>query len=400
MVAGILQLQGTGIQDIYLTAKPDINLFKYVYFKYVNFSNELYKLHLNDSASFNSKTQITIPKKGHLLSKLYLHLRLPALQKIDGTYVCWVDTLGYAIFNAPIELLIGGIIVDRLYPVGMDILSELKTSTLGQNNMILKSDMYRDTMFNSINEVNLMIPLEFWFTKDYALALPLLCMSSQDIQINFSFGNFDDLINYDGLIQPTGINILESNVFAEYIFMDDIILNDFQKKTHKYIIPQMIYNGDEIIPASQNLFITKLNFKNPCKELLFCCIDQNNIDSNNYFNYSRHSDESTLISQATLLLDGKHRYDNFLPEFIFRNFFPNIVHSNVPTKYIYVMPFSLKPEDYSQPTGSINLGRFDEVLLSLKMTSQNPTCKLYIFGIMYNLLVIENGIAKFEWLNV
>lgn len=399
MVAGIMQLQATGIQDIYLSTNPSINLFKYAYYRYVNFSNELYKLHLNNSASFNTKTQIIIPKKGHLLSKLYLHLRLPALKKIDGTYACWTDTLGYAIFNGPIELQIGGVVVDRLYPVGMDILSELNPSSTGRDAMILKSDMYRDAMFNATGEVNLMISLDFWFTKEYSSALPLLSLTNQEIQINFSFADFSDIINYDGNIEPIGKDILESNLFTEYIFLDDVILDQFQKQKHQYIIPQMIYNGDEIIPQNQSLFNTKLNFKNPCKELLFCCVDQNNIDSNNYFNYSRHSDESNLISQASLLLDGKHRYDNFLPEFIFRDFYPNIVHSVVPTKYLYVMPFALKPED-NQPTGSINLGRFDEVLLSLKMTPNNPACKLYIFGIMYNLLVIENGTMTFQWTNV
>jgi Major capsid protein N-terminus/Large eukaryotic DNA virus major capsid protein len=399
MVCGILQLQARGLQDVYLTKDPDISFFRYHYFRYVNFANDIYKLHLNNQAAFGTKTQIVIPKKGHLLSKLNLHLRLPALTKIDGTYACWVDTLGYAIFNSPIELLIGGVIVDRIYPVGLDILDELRKSNYGHDRMILKSDNYRSNMYNAEKEVNLMIPLDFWFTKDYSYALPLLSMSNQDIQINFSFANFIDLINYDGVSAPASVEILESNLFAEYIMLDDIILQQFQAQKHHYIIPQMVYNGDDLIPSNQPNFSTKLNFQNPCKELLFCCIDSNSIYNNNYFNYSNFSDESALIVQASLMLDGKHRYDNFLPEYIFRDFFPNIVHSIVPSKHLYVMPFSLKPED-DQPSGSINLGRFDEVLLSLKMAPNNPSCKLYIFGIMLNSLVIENGIATFEWLNV
>ena len=63
------------------------------------------------------------------------------------------------------------------------------------------------------------------------------------------------------------------------------------------------------------------------------------------------------------------------------------------------MPFALKPED-DQPTGSLNMGRFDEVLLSLKMNPNNPNCKLYVFGIMYNVVTIENGSLTFEFLNV
>ena len=99
------------------------------------------------------------------------------------------------------------------------------------------------------------------------------------------------------------------------------------------------------------------------------------------------------------MLDGRHRYDDLLPEFIFREYFPHIVHSVVPDKYLYVMPFAIKPED-TQPTGSLNMSRFDEITLNLKMTNGNPACKLYVFGIMYNIVTIENGILTFEFVNV
>ena len=66
-----------------------------------------------------------IPKRGHLLSKLHLHISLPILEKTDGKYACWSDTLGYGIFDGPIELQIGGVVVDRLYPQFLDAWDEL-----------------------------------------------------------------------------------------------------------------------------------------------------------------------------------------------------------------------------------------------------------------------------------
>jgi len=400
MVAGTLQLQARGIQDVYLTKDPEINVFQYQYYRYLNFANDIYKLPLRDPGRFGSRTHVIIPKLGHLLSKLYLHIKLPSLVKNGGEYACWTDTIGYAIFNNPIELQIGGIVVDKLYPVGLDILDELTTGTnkLGHDKMILKSDIWRSNLYNASKEADLMIPLDFWFTKHYSMALPLLSMTSQEIQINFSFAQFNQVINFDGSM-PDEVDILDANIFAEYIMLDDVVLNTFQSQKHQYVITQMVYNGDENIAANKNLFSTRLIFNNPCKELLFCCVDQNNYDNNNYFNYSRRSDEAPLIKEVSLLLDGKHRYDNFLPEFIFRDYFPNIVHSVIPTKYLYVMPFALKPED-EQPTGSLNMSRFDEVLLHLKLNESNPTCKVYVFGMMYNIVTIENGVLTFEFMNV
>lgn len=403
MPAGINQLLATGIQDIYLTVKPEINVLQYVYYRYVNFSNELLKIPLNSTAAFGSQTYVQIPKTGgHLLSKMYLHIQLPELIPSDSlNYASWSDTLGYAIFNKPVELLIGGVVVDRIYPLCMDMLDELKTSTnkLGHDLMILKGDMFRDSIYNGNEPLNLMIPLEFWFTKDYAMSLPLLSMTSQDIQLNFSFNTFNNLINFNSSSPPSPVNIISSDLYVEYIFLDETIVEQFQAQKHQYVITQMVYNGADIIPQGRNIFNTKLNFQNPCQEILFACVDQNNFNNNCYFDYSRRSDQKPLISKAKLLLDGRNRYDvNYLPEFIFRQFFPNNVHSVVPMKYMYVMPFALKPIE-SQPTGSANLSRFDEVTLSLEMTPGNPICKLYVFGIMYNVVTISNGILSFEFMN-
>ena len=97
-----------------------------------------------------------------------------------------------------------------------------------------------------------------------------------------------------------------------------------------------------------------------------------------------------------MYLDGRTRFDN-LPEFYYRCIFPDTVHSNIPTKYIYTMPFSLKPEDI-QPTGCLNMSRFTDVSLNFNLTQGNPSCYIYIYSLMYNFLAIKNGRLFFEFL--
>lgn len=401
MGSGSLQLVATGIEDVYFTSKPEMNIFQYKYYRYVNFANDLYKINLNDSASFGSQTYVKVPFYGHLLSKMYLHIKLPPLTVTSGKYTNWSDTLGYAIFSKPVELQIGGVVVDRIWPVASDMLYELSTPSgtkLGLDKMLCRGDMYRDSLRNANQTLDLFIPLDFWFTKKYAMPLPLLSMTSQEIQLNFYFNNFSDVINYDGATPPNEVSILESYLYCEYMFLDDIILDKFQSQKHQYAIQQVIYNGDEIIPAGKTLFNTKIVFQNPCQELLFACVDESNYNTNNYFNYSSSITNGPLISEIALFLDGNHRYDHYLPEFIFREFFPNNVHSVIPSKHMYIMPFAIKPEDPGQPTGSINLRRFDEIALSLKMTPNNNACRLYIFGVCSNIVCIENGMLTFEFM--
>ena len=390
MTGSRLQLSATGAQDVFLTKSNELklNMFKYKYHKYVNFSTDTHKLILNQSASFGSSSSCDILKYGHLLSKMFLHLKLPKLVKIDGTYACWSDSLGYAIFNSPIELQIGGITVDKIYPRFADIYDDLTRDSSGNNLMLLKSDVYSSTKLNATKDIDLIIPLDFFFAKKYSMALPLLSMD-QNIKITFQLKNFEDLIHYDGNIQPQNVNIIESYIFAEYIFLDDTITDLFKTQKHQYIIDQVQLNEEYI---SGNSFNASLNFNNPCKELIFCF--GNNID-NNYFNYSNVTGDP-FLKEATLFLDGKKRYDT-LPEFYYRSIIPRNIHSVIPMKYIYIMPFCLKPED-NQPTGSLNMNRFTDVILSLSLNNNNSGCSLYVYAITYNVITIENGMLSLEFM--
>jgi hypothetical protein len=329
------------------------------------------------------------------LSKLYLHLKIPKLEAESGTYLSWCDSLGYAIFKEPIELEVGGVVVDKLYPRFLDIWDEFSNADkqLGKYLMLLKSDNYRSTIYNAKKEVDLMIPLDFWFTKQYNLSLPLLSMYNQDIRVNFKFNDFNKLVNYDGN-DPTSTPILDSNVIAEYIFLDDSIVDSFQKQKHQYIIEQIQYNGDEIIPANIGLHNTALKFNHPVKELFFAAAQKSNIDSNNHFVYS-DDNENPLITDAALLLEGKRRFEQ-LPEIIYRTTFPAQVHSTIPMKYVYCMPFSINPED-NQPTGSLNMSTFNDVVMSLKIKPNNSECYLYVYAVNYNVVTIENGTLTIEF---
>lgn len=393
----ILQLQSIGIQDVYLSREPQINIFKYTYYRYANFATEIVQLPLNEVATFGKRAVCPIEKRGHLLSKLYLHIKLPQLNKVDGEYLAWTNSIGHAIFSEPIELEINGVIVDKLYPQFLDIWDEFSNSSkqMGRNLMLGKSDVFVSNYYNAQKPLDLVIPLEFWFTKNYSSALPLLSMPHQNIQVNFKFRNFNQLINYDGTA-PSNSDyfILDSMVYAEYVYIDDVILEKFQSQKHMYVIEQAQFHGDEMIPNGTSIYNTTLKFNHAIKELFFCCVEKDNVTNNNYFVYS-DSDDNPIISSAALLLEGKKRLE-YLPEIFYRTIYPDSVHSVIPLKYVYCIPFSIRPED-NQPTGSINMSRFNDIVLSLKINQPNQDCYLYVYAINYNILTIENGNFTLEF---
>ncbi len=398
MPPATLQLQSLGTQDVYLTKDPQINIFKYNYYRYVNFATESVKIPLNEIATFNKKTSCNIPKRGHLLSRMYLCLKLPKLTKTSGTYLSWSDTLGYSIFpeNDPIELEIGGVVIDKLYPRCLDMNDELKNNNNSRNLMLLKGDTFVSSYNNALKETDLIIPLDFWFCKNYASALPIVSMTSQEIRVLFKFKEFENVVNYDGS-SPDQVNILDSNLIVEYIYLDDSIVDTFSKQKHSYIIEQIQTHGEKLIPANTSIFNTTLSFNHPVKELVFACVEKQNIDSNNYFVYNKSLDDTNIITDICLVLDGKRRFE-FLPEYFYRLITADSVHSNTSLKYIYSIPFSIRTED-NQPTGSINMSRFTDVILSLKIGESGITqeCFVYIYAISYNVATIENGFFKLEF---
>lgn len=418
MGASILLLSAaTGtMQEAYLTQNPEINVFKSVYSRYVNFAVETINIPLSSDAAFGTSTTVTVPRKGHLLSKMYLQITLPQLTNVDGTYACWCDTIGYAIFKESIDLLIGGVVVDRLYPICMDIQDELNTvDKKSKNSLILKSDIYRSTVYNATEQVVLKIPLDFWFTRDYTMALPVFLMSQQGIQLNFTFESFANLINFDGTIGVSGTkNIIESKLLLEYIFLDDIILDSYTSTPQRYAIEQQVYNGKQPIDAGTLFKNVRLDFDNSCKELLFACVSNDNDATNNYFNYSIPNTTgnnyyngvnqspgtiSAFIDEVSLMLNGGHFFEDYLPEYVFRELKARDTHYSASNKHIYVFPFCINGSVVTQPSGSINMSRFDDVIFSLKFKHGIPACHLHLFSIAYNIVNISNGILSFAFNN-
>lgn len=392
----IIQLTSTGVQDTYLTDTPQINVFKYRYFKYVNFATETYRINPDVHLDFGGRGMFTIPRRGHLLSNLFLRIKVPRLVLETGTYLSWCETLGYAIIDDNgVDLEIGGLAVDTFYPRFWDIYDsfEKPDNDLGANLMLMKSDIYVSSKYNAQKDYELVIPLKFWFTRSYNVSLPVVAMPNQNIRIKFNLRKFQDCINYDG-VAPPDYSILESEIIAEYIYLDDKILPVFNSDKHQFLIEQVRYNGVDPIIENSGLRSTKLHFNNPCKELLFACVTKDNILNNNYFNYS-YTDESPLVKEIGLVLDGTTRFDP-MPEVFHRLVYASVLHNSVPLKYVYTIPFCTKPQD-NQPTGTLNMSRFDDVNLQLKMITSNPKCFVYVFAQMYNIITIENGLLVFKF---
>ena len=432
MGGGLIQLIAIGEQDQFLTGNPQITFFKSVYKRHSNFSMEVRPQIFSGGVSFGSKNSCTISKDGDLISDISLHIKLDSLNITNTNNVCikdlnmkcpcskcnednifsWVNSIGHAIIEY-VELEIGGYQVDKQYGEWFEIWSELTLNydkKHGYNELIGKKDQSGFNI-NSFNDsIELLVPLNFWFCKNIALALPIIAISKHDIVLNVKWRPFDQLwISSFKNVQPITPNF-EASLFIDYIYLDLNEREKFVNKTHFYLIEQIQSNGDYYFQKSNKSPIIKLNFYHPIKELVWAIQradvlvrdDDDEADDfsygNDWFNFSNNKSLSSntlvdIFDTAQLQLNGQDRFDA-LPSKYFRLYQPYKYHTKIPSNFIYTYSFSFKPEDI-QPTGSCNFSCFDNARLVLNMKNREIKSDyiIKIYAINYNLLVITKGMV-------
>ena len=113
MGGGILQLVAYGAQDIYITGKPEMTFFKYVFKRHTNFAIECITQTFSGSADFGKKLSCTLSRNGDLISRAFLKFKIGALSG-GTTFTRWCNGAGYALVS-DVTLNIGGQEIDKHY---------------------------------------------------------------------------------------------------------------------------------------------------------------------------------------------------------------------------------------------------------------------------------------------
>ena len=286
MGGGLMQLVAYGAQDVYLTGNPQITLFKVVYRRHTNFSVECIELSV-ETAKPGGRPQVQILRNGDLASRTYLRVLLPPLVPVNADsgfqgQVAWVRRLGHAVIRS-VEIQIGGAPIDKHYGTWLDVWYEL-THPTGQErgyNAMIGDVKHLTTLQSSIvGGYNLFIPLQFWFCRNYGLALPLIALQYHDVRLNFEFEDLAKLYIYTRgcgtRTAPTfgGLQYVSAGVLIDYVYLDSEERRRFAQVGHEYLIEQLQTDGEQQLatqtattaPSTQSF---TLNFNHPCKEFVW-----------------------------------------------------------------------------------------------------------------------------------
>jgi len=289
MGGGIISLVANGAQDVYLTGNPQITWFKVIYRRYTNFAMETIEQAI-DSAKPGGRYSVQVQRNGDLATKTALRVRVPAVTSdvlgASTKKVAWVRRLGHALIRE-VVVKIGGMQIDKHVGVWFDIFYEL-THTLeeerGYNELIgdvpEMTTLRGKELADGVSEVllpeyTLYVPFQFWFCRNYGLALPLIALQYHEVRIDVELEDVTKLLCWTGKTGPNMNNFTfkDAGIMIDYVYLESAERRKFAQLGHEYLIEQVQFGGEENVSINPNSTSNnqkyKLNFNHPTKEIVW-----------------------------------------------------------------------------------------------------------------------------------
>ena len=319
MAGALMQIVAYGAQDLFLTGTPEITYWKVSYRRHTNFAMESIEQTFQGQADFGRRVSAVLSRNGDLAYRTYLQVTLPEIGQdlntvgaTPGVYARWLDYIGEQMI-AQVEVEIGGQRIDRQYGDWMHIWNQLTMSSEQQKGywkMIghtTQLTYITDPSFanvagpcaasggpaqvcaprNALPETTLYIPLQFWFTKNPGLALPLIALQYHEVKINLDIRPIGECLwavnsldsskaTSKSVTNAYQQSLVAASLYIDYIFLDTDERRKMAQNPHEYLIEQLQFTGDESVGSSSNKI--KLNFNHPCKELIWVVQPDANVD--------------------------------------------------------------------------------------------------------------------------
>ena len=408
----LLQLVARGRQDAYLTGSPQFTFFKHVYRRYTPFAIESIPIEFDGTPDFGRRISAVIPRKGDLLSSLFLEVDLPVIP-VDASGdppIYWCNDIGHALLES-ITIEIGDKEIDKHTGEWMYIWSQLTVPAEkrdGFNEMVGHWNVFPPA--GSPTALRLSIPLRFWFCESIGSALPLISLQAHPVRIIVHLRKFQELWWSTALPGPAGqpcpsvtpVAPTRLQLFGDYVYLDKEERQKFAVTEHEYLITQLQYTPLQSATVNVPKATVPLVFNHCCKEFIWRVQQDRMADYHEWFNFSNawrsNGGEplvtpTDLLSSAVLRLDGYERFQERNAQY-FRMTQPYQRHTNVPNEYIYVYSFSLRPEE-EQPSGTLNCSRIDDTQLYLTFNQSELTQDrtIMVYATNYNVLRIIGGLG-------
>lgn len=458
MPGGIMQLVARGQQDIYITGSPTLSYFQFVYRKHTNFAMEPVRQTFLSKPVLDRNTRNTatcrIGRIGDLLKEVYLSFQLPAIYSDGNLRFRWIDKVSnYMIYSASVRTDTN--LIDMQYGEWLDLWNELTltaskreaydkmtgnvyefTNPTSLNNRIVITNNWLDYQYYpaytgttpSIPSRRFFIPLNFWFSKNPGLALPLIALQYQNVEVTIEFRGIEDLYQvYDTetgtyyspakyrALYPNGTDVsigaflvpggggpnaqidIDGYLECNYIFLDDDERSMLAATSTDYLV-ERVYRMETA--GFKTVGVMDLIMQNMIKEIVWVIRRSDVIDYNEWtnFTYQMPADASQrtqiILRTAKFLWNGMDRIEEKPYEY-FNQMQPYQHHTSSPRDGVHVYSFSLHPEK-DQPSGAFNATMINKIQLYLTMNAPSDPGVEYevvAYATYYNIFRVMAGMG-------
>lgn len=225
MVASLLRSLNSGIQDNRLLpppGSPQIQMFIKAFIRCGRFTTQFSRIDFDTRPALGASCTVTLPRKGHLLSRLYLVTTMPDIaspqvlaKKVAdasgytflGPTYSWTNSLGHALLSqATID--IGGSRCERLDGQLLEVLDEFNTpleKTTLMNRILPRLDNgFKVGSFGLGAPQVAVTPLPFWFSSgDSGAFLPIDAIQADNVVLTVTFNPVTSLYVCTAQKQPS-----------------------------------------------------------------------------------------------------------------------------------------------------------------------------------------------------
>ena len=209
MVVSLLRVIYTGLQDERLLppkGKPSYEFFTKVFIKAGRFTTAWVRLDFDTRPNFASQASITLPRQGHLITRLYLVTTMPDIvgpqllaranvntaKEFAGPTFGWTNSLGHALItDATID--IGGARIEQITGPLMEMLDEFNTplekvTTVNSLLPRIQNGFTPQSIGWDPRPTVAVTPLPFWFCRgDPGVVLPIDAIGVDQVRLNINF---------------------------------------------------------------------------------------------------------------------------------------------------------------------------------------------------------------------
>ena len=281
---GLLTLVATGPQDVGLTGDPQVTYFKSSYHRYAPFSSETRELTwTGGTPQFNNSIQVILDRSGDMIGEIWLNMNLSMDTSANDKFkACWQKEIGYRVLDR-VSFEIGGNQTDEMVGNWMIVWHELNKNddhSSGWDKMVGNSPAANELRYTSKvtqdKQVEVYVPLMFYFNQYRSLALPLVALQYHDVKLQVHFREAKDCIQHDvndvgGAPVSVKPNIDSCRIVGQYYFLgEDERTRVAQSSATTLMFAHQNPNGAlGVQTTSSNLQFDLSALNHPCKCLVW-----------------------------------------------------------------------------------------------------------------------------------